>query len=230
MENKRRDSDEEEPEYVQYKIVLLGDGTVGKTSLAMRFADDQFGKAYKQTIGVDFLVKRLVLPGDVHVALQIWDIGGQTIGSKMMKNYLFGAHAVILTYDITNYQSFQDLSDWLAIVRRAYEGQSQLPHIILLGNKTDLSHLRAVKGEKHNMFAEENGMFSFFCSAKTGDQVNASFHRIAADLAGVMLSKPEIEVTQRVVRAELVNHDRNDPELPDVHDSRPKKSQACSIQ
>ena len=84
------DSDDE-PEQLQYKVILLGDGAVGKTSIAMRFTEDHFAKAYKQTIGVDFFIKRLVLPGEVHVALQIWDIGGQTIGGKMIGNYIYGA-------------------------------------------------------------------------------------------------------------------------------------------
>merc|ERR1719444_382907 len=101
------EEDDEEPEYLQYKVILLGDGGVGKTSLAMRFCEDHFAKQYKQTIGLDFFVKRLVLSGDVHVCLQIWDIGGQSIGGRMASNYIHGSHAVILTYDITNYQSFQ---------------------------------------------------------------------------------------------------------------------------
>ena len=82
---------EDEPEQLQYKVILLGDGAVGKTSIAMRFTEDHFAKAYKQTIGLDFFIKRLVLPGEVHVALQIWDIGGQTIGGKMIGNYIYGA-------------------------------------------------------------------------------------------------------------------------------------------
>ena len=88
------DSDDE-PEQLQYKVILLGDGAVGKTSIAMRFTEDHFAKAYKQTIGVDFFIKRLVLPGEVHVALQIWDIGGQTIGGKMIGNYIYGAQVAV---------------------------------------------------------------------------------------------------------------------------------------
>ena len=87
------DSDDE-PEQLQYKVILLGDGAVGKTSIAMRFTEDHFAKAYKQTIGLDFFIKRLVLPGEVHVALQIWDIGGQTIGGKMIGNYIYGAQVL----------------------------------------------------------------------------------------------------------------------------------------
>ena len=92
--SKSQEDSDDEPEQLQYKIILLGDGAVGKTSLAHRFTGDHFATTYKQTIGLDFFMKRLVLPGEVNVALQIWDIGGQSIGGKMIGNYIFGAHAV----------------------------------------------------------------------------------------------------------------------------------------
>ena len=79
--------------------MVLGNGTVGKTSLIMRFCEDYFAKSYKQTIGVDFFVKRLELPGDIHITLQVWDIGGQSIFSKMIQTYIFEANAV----SINNY-------------------------------------------------------------------------------------------------------------------------------
>lgn len=69
VEAKESDSEEDEPENLQYKVVVLGNGTVGKTSLVMRLCEDHFAKSYKQTIGVDFFVKRLELPGNVNVAL-----------------------------------------------------------------------------------------------------------------------------------------------------------------
>jgi len=172
----------------------------------MRFTEDHFAKTYKQTIGLDFFIKRLCLPGDVHVALQIWDIGGQTIGGKMIQNYIYGAQAVLLCYDITNYQSFQDLEDWFRLVRRTFQDASCMPYVALVGNKTDLNHMRAVKVEKHNQFAEENEMCSSFMSAKTGDSVSACFYRVAADLAGIVLTKPELEVASKIVKAEIINH------------------------
>ena len=145
----------------------------------------------------------------MHVALQIWDIGGQSIGSKMIGNYIYGAQAVLICYDITNYQSFQDLEDWYRLVQHTFKGQ-QLPRVTLIGNKTDLNHLRTVKVEKHNQFADENEMFSCFMSAKTGDNVSQCFYRVAADLAGVVLTKPELEVASKVVRAEIVNHPQDE--------------------
>ncbi|CAJ1405906.1 unnamed protein product [Effrenium voratum] len=209
------DDDDDEPEYLQFKVILLGDGAVGKTSLATRFCEDHFAKQYKQTIGLDFFVKRVVLPGDIHVCLQIWDIGGQSIGGKMLSNYIYGSSAVVLCYDITNYQSFQHLEDWLFLVKRTFN-KSPMPYTALMANKHDLAHIRSVKAEKHNQFAEENDLYSYFVSARSGDQVHISFYRIAADLAGVTLTKPELEVAQKPTRAELVNHPRNDPSHPEV--------------
>lgn len=88
------DSDKPDPENLQYKVVVLGNGTVGKTSMIMRFCEDYFAKSYKQTIGVDFFVKRLELPGDVFVTMQLWDIGGQSLFSQMISTYIYEANAV----------------------------------------------------------------------------------------------------------------------------------------
>jgi len=71
---------------------------------------------------------------DINATVQLWDIGGQTIGSKMIQNYIYGANAVLLAYDITNYQSFQNLTDWMTLVKRAFDG-SPLPLIVLVGSK-----------------------------------------------------------------------------------------------
>ena len=107
------DSEDDEPENLQYKVVVLGNGTVGKTSLINRFTDDHFPRSYKQTIGLDFFVKRVQLPGNINVAMQVWDIGGQSMFSKMLTTYIFEANAVVFAYDITNQDSFLDLKEWL---------------------------------------------------------------------------------------------------------------------
>ncbi|ETW08773.1 hypothetical protein H310_01291 [Aphanomyces invadans] len=222
-----KDGSDNELEQLQFKVIILGDGAVGKTSIAMRHTEDSFSNVYKQTIGLDFYLKRLSLPGDVQVALQIWDIGGQSIGGKMLKNYIFGAHAVLLVYDITNYESFQNLEDWLRLVQRTF-GESKLPYIGLCGNKSDLNHLRTVKAAKHKQFADENDMKSYLLSAKTGDQVNSTFFQLAADLAGVIVTRPEVEVTSPAVKATIINHEQNDPDVkaPDMR----KQSKGCLIQ
>eukprot|EP00731_Ephydatia_muelleri_P020807 Em0013g534a len=167
------------------KVVLVGDGTTGKSSLAQRFTQNQFGRAYQQTVGIDFFLKRIVLPGDLQVALQVWDIGGQSMGGKMLDNYIYGAEIVVFVYDITNHSSFENLEDWLAIVKRVFTKDGRkLPHFALVGNKIDLEHMRTVKKEKHNQLAQQNSMSSHFVSAKSNDMVDCCFLKITAEALG----------------------------------------------
>jgi len=153
--------DNSEPDFVKYKIVILGDGAVGKTSLALRFIEDQFGKQYKQTIGVDFFSKCISgLPGNLDVCFQVWDIGGQSIGAKMISNYIYGSDALVFVYDVTNYQSFQNLDDWLELAKNLGveeargNATTRGPLKILMGNKIDLEHLRTVKKDRHDVMVE----------------------------------------------------------------------------
>ncbi|NP_001188206.1 ras-related protein Rab-28 [Ictalurus punctatus] len=197
---------EEESQERQLKMVLIGDGASGKTSVATRFAQEAFGKQYKQTIGLDFFLKRITLPGNLNVTLQVWDIGGQTIGGSMLDKYIYGAHGVLLVYDITNSQSFENLEDWYGAVKKANEESDTQPVIALVGNKIDLEHMRTVKVDKHQRFCQENGIISQFVSAKTGDSVFLCFQRVAAEILGIKLNKAEIEQSQRVVKADIVNY------------------------
>ncbi|KAK9963840.1 hypothetical protein ABG768_007002 [Culter alburnus] len=217
---------EEEIQERQLKIVVLGDGASGKTSLAIRFAQEAFGKQYKQTIGLDFFLKRITLPGNLNVALQVWDIGGQTIGGKMLDKYIYGAQGVLLVYDITNSQSFENLEDWLNMVRKANEESDTQPAISLIGNKIDLEHMRTVKMEKHQRFCQENGLISQFVSAKTGDSVSLCFQRLAAEIVGIKLNKAEIEQSQHVVKADIVNYSQESV----ARAVNPPRSSMCVMQ
>lgn len=193
----------------QLKIVIIGDGASGKTSLATRYSQEQFGKQYKQTIGIDFFLKRIVLSGNIHVALQVWDIGGQTIGGAMLQNYIYGSHGVLLVYDITNHNSFDNLEDWLRTLQKVF-GTEKMPYLALVGNKIDLEYMRTVKMDKHQRFAQQHGMSSHFVSAKTGDSVAMCFQRVAAEIIGIKLTKTEAEQQHKVVKAEIVNYNKQE--------------------
>ncbi|XP_076402312.1 ras-related protein Rab-28 isoform X2 [Peromyscus maniculatus bairdii] len=233
---------EEESQDRQLKIVVLGDGTSGKTSLATCFAQETFGKQYKQTVGLDFFLRRITLPGNLNVTLQVWDIGGQTIGGKMLDKYIYGAQTgyyciflagpgwprtqgILLVYDITNYQSFENLEDWYSVVKTVSEESETQPLVALVGNKIDLEHMRTVKPDKHLRFCQENGFSSHFVSAKTGDSVFLCFQKVAAEILGIKLNKAEIEQSQHIVRAEIVKY----PEEDNQHFSS-SQSRVCSVQ
>ncbi|XP_022101564.1 ras-related protein Rab-28-like [Acanthaster planci] len=220
------DSEGEGPQQEkQLKIVILGDGASGKTSLATRYSQDQFGKQYQQTVGLDFFLKRIVLGEDTHVTLQVWDIGGQTLGGKMLDNYIYGAKGVLLVYDITNYSSFENIEDWYAKVKEVFKDQERFPHIALVANKMDLEHMRAVKADKHQRMVQDHGLSSHFVSSKTGDTVDLCFQKIAADILGVKLTRAEMEQANRVVKAEVVNYN-NDP-LPRPPSNQTRSSMCC---
>lgn len=122
----------------------------------------------------------------------------------MFGNYINGAQAVLLIYVITNLQSFLDLEDWLDVLKKTFKGE-EMPYLGLIGNKSDLAHICAVKSDAHNKFADEI-MYSYFVSAKSGNNVNSCFFRIAWDLAGVVLNKSEIELPSKIIVAEIVKH------------------------
>lgn len=127
----------------------------------------------------------------------------------MITNYISGADAVLLCYDITNYESFANLEDWYRLVLRTF-AQSKMPYVALVGNKNDLKHLTAVRFVQHNKFAEENGMASFLMSAKNGDQISQAFWKIASTLAGVPFHKFEQEGQAVVIPATIIDHKRHD--------------------
>lgn len=198
-------SSDDEGEHYQYKIIVVGDGAVGKSSIIHQFVDGEFAQSYKQTIGLDFHTRRLTLPGNVQVTLQIWDIGGQQIGGKMLKNYVAGSHAILFVYDITNPDSFRNVTDWYDFITGEFK-EGKKPLMAIAGNKMDLPHLRQVKPEKHASFALDHQLTQFLVSAKTGDRVNGMFTKIAAELAGVQMSKAEVDIVEAKVTAAIVNH------------------------
>lgn len=215
----------------QFKVVVLGDGAVGKTSILMRFCQEYFARQYKQTIGLDFFTKELVLPGGTRVSLQLWDIGGQSIGSRMIGNYVYGADAVLCCYDLTSYASFQSVEDWHEMVAKTFDGAPR-PLTALVANKTDLNHLRAVSDERHAELAAREGanMVSYFVSALSGDNVGIMFTHLAATLAGVELTHADVKSAAQVVEAKIVNHPRNDPDTAPANVAAlGKRSKKCVV-
>lgn len=194
----------------QLKVVIIGDGASGKTSLASRYSQDQFSRQYNQTIGIDFFLKRIVFPDNMNVTLQVWDIGGQSIGGKMLDKYIYGSNGIVFVYDVTNSSSFDNLEDWLAIIKKVFASSDKMPHLALVGNKIDLEHMRTVKVDKHNKFALDNNMSSHFVSAKSGDLVNLCFKKVAAEILGVRLTRPELELQQTIIKADIITCNSNE--------------------
>ncbi|TYZ67359.1 hypothetical protein PybrP1_003438 [[Pythium] brassicae (nom. inval.)] len=188
------------------KLVLLGNGSVGKSSLIARFVDDGFTPVYKQTIGLDFYEKKLQFPRDQRLVLQVWDIGGQTITSKMIGKYLFGVHVALVCYDVTDAQSFSDAEDWLRVARyysSSATGERPM-QIYLVGNKVDLIAHRVVSKDKHDEFVRKQQLpGGFLVSAQNGDNVLKTVYRISAAATKIPVSDFELSFCDKVVRVSV---------------------------
>uniref|UniRef100_A0A0M3ICE7 Ras-related protein Rab-1A n=1 Tax=Ascaris lumbricoides TaxID=6252 RepID=A0A0M3ICE7_ASCLU len=124
-----------------FKLLLIGDSGVGKSCLLLRFADDTYTESYISTIGVDFKIRTIELDGKT-IKLQIWDTAGQERFRTITSSYYRGAHGIIVVYDITDQESFNNVKQWLQeIDRYACENVNKL----LVGNKCDLTSKRAVE-------------------------------------------------------------------------------------
>lgn len=215
----------------QFKFLLIGNEAVGKTCLALKFTQDKFEKLYKPTIGVDFFLKRIILPGNVNVTIQLWDIGGQSLNGEMVDKYLYGAHAILFVYDISNEDSFSDIEEWMKVVHQVFKEECIMPHLALISNKGDLEHNRVVKLDRHLKYALDNGMSSHAVCAKTGESVALCFQKIAGELLGIRLTRSEQETVQPVVKAEIVQVLPSNSEDASIQPSNSSKSSSvCAIQ
>ncbi len=158
-----------------YKIVLLGDAGVGKTSLLVRYIDDKFQDNYKATLGFDISIMNIT-DEETEFSLAIWDIAGQDTMSELRKSYIEGAQGTIVIYDATNRKSFENLSYWLD---QMYKFAGHIP-FILVGNKIDLKNDIKISTEEGQKLAELKKYNDFFeTSAKTGDNVGYIFKKIS---------------------------------------------------
>ncbi|MEM2109949.1 MAG: Rab family GTPase [Candidatus Odinarchaeota archaeon] len=160
-----------------FKLVVLGDERVGKTSLIFRYTERRFLGDYKPTIGIDFSAK-LVEVGKYNVDLIIWDLGGQEKYRILRKHYLEGARGAILVFDLTNRQSFEHLNSWYNDLQQNCSGVPS----ILVGNKADLTADRKVSPEEGRRKAEELGIKYVECSAKDGTDVDDAFKNITQQM------------------------------------------------
>ncbi|CAF1120073.1 unnamed protein product [Didymodactylos carnosus] len=140
-----------------FKLLIIGNSSVGKTSFLFRYADDSFTSAFVSTVGIDFKVKT-VFRQDKRVKLQIWDTAGQERYRTITTAYYRGAMGFILMYDITNEESFNAVQDWCTQIKMYSWDNAQ---VVLVGNKCDLEHDRAVTTERGKRLADQLGPFTF---------------------------------------------------------------------
>lgn len=165
----------------KYKLVFLGDQSVGKTSIITRFMYDKFDNTYQATIGIDFLSKTMYLE-DRTVRLQLWDTAGQERFRSLIPSYIRDSSVAVVVYDVSNRQSFLNTVRWIEEVRTE-RGTDVI--IVLVGNKTDLVDKRQVSIEEGDAKAREFNVMFIETSAKAGFNIKALFRKIAGALPGM---------------------------------------------
>ena len=162
----------------QFKLVLLGESSVGKSSLVLRFVKGQFHEFQESTIGAAFLTQTVQID-DTTVKFEIWDTAGQERYHSLAPMYYRGAQAAIVVYDISNKETFQKAQTWIKELQRQAS-----PNIViaLAGNKLDLANNRAVPYEEAKAYADECGLLFMETSAKTAANVMDIFTSIAKKL------------------------------------------------
>jgi small GTP-binding protein len=157
----------------RFKILMLGDGAVGKTAMTARFTQDYFDADYTRTIGTDFSVKRLDIPElEAHVTLQIWDLAGQPRFEFVRQGFYRGSRGGLLLYDVTRRRTFLNVEAWK---EEAFKNLTYKIPLVLVANKVDLTESRAVTREEGEKYAKKNRFLYVESSALTGENVEQAY-------------------------------------------------------
>ena len=187
-------STNEEPE-INLKILILGDSSVGKTSLLLKYADGYFPTIYVATIGVEYKIKKINING-ADINLQIWDTAGQERFRSITKNFMKGADGIMYVYDITQKSSFDNLKSWIRSSEESTEGFKKL----IAGNKSDLEIDRVIQKESLIKYCEDKNIKGLEVSAKTGSKVNEAFETLARLIVGKMSKEEIIKIYSEIAR------------------------------
>eukprot|EP01108_Squamamoeba_japonica_P003492 TRINITY_DN2834_c0_g2_i1.p1 TRINITY_DN2834_c0_g2~~TRINITY_DN2834_c0_g2_i1.p1 ORF type:complete len:219 (-),score=75.83 TRINITY_DN2834_c0_g2_i1:73-729(-) len=161
-----------------FKYIIIGDTGCGKSCLLLQFTDKRFQPVHDLTIGVEFGARLVNIDGQ-QIKLQIWDTAGQESFRSITRSYYRGAAGALLVYDITRRETFNHLQTWLEDARQHANPEMT---IILIGNKVDLEHRRAVSFEEGEKFAKEHGLMFLETSAKTAANVEEAFVQTARQI------------------------------------------------
>lgn len=172
-----------------FKIVLIGDSGVGKSNLLSRFTTNEFNLESKSTIGVEFATRTIKVE-DKKIKAQIWDTAGQERYRAITSAYYRGAVGALIVYDISKSGTYENCNHWLTELK---ENADDNVAIGLIGNKSDLEHLRAVPTEEARGFASENQLFFTETSALNSENVDLAFRELIEQIYK-MVNKHQVDL------------------------------------
>lgn len=179
-----------------FKILLIGNSGVGKSSLLLRFADDTFTDNFMPTIGVDFKIRTLEVDGKT-IKLQIWDTAGQERFKTITSSYYKGAHGIIVVYDVTDKESYKNIDTWMnEVEKHASDNVSR----ILVGNKNDCTDSRQVSTDEGKELADTYNIRFMETSAKESANVEEAFTLMTKEIKSRVVHTEARKPTQTGVK------------------------------
>ena len=197
-DNNSEKNEEEEgdanKDIIEFKIILIGNASVGKTSIFNKFTTGDFSKIYKSTIAAEFKSKLLKVNKNLWAKLVIWDTCGSENFRAVTRQYYRGADGAIVIFDLTDQSSFNDLKKWIKDIKNYGEKDIQ---IIIVGNKLDLFNQRKVTQSQANNFCNENKYKYIEASAKDGTNLLKIFEELTFDLTNKNQEKIKNEINKK---------------------------------
>ena len=186
------------------KILTLGDVSVGKSSIVLRYSDNKFNETWLSTIGVDSKRKIVKIKGE-KVKVSIWDTAGQEKFQNIVKQYYNGANGVLLIYDITNEKSFRKVDFWYKDLKESVN--LDVMHTCLVGNKIDLKDNRKIEKEVAQKYADENNLPYYEVSAKSGEGIKKMFEDVTNKIMDKILKNIETEEKEEKLKTSFLNRE-----------------------
>ena len=159
------------------QLLIIGDSSVGKTSLISRYANGTFKEEYLATVGLDYYTKNEIIDNKT-IQIKLWDTAGQERFKSLTQNYFRNAEGVLLVYDVTSTESFDNLKYWISSIKDNMKQQDMNIPLIIIGNKIDMEDSREIIKENAEKFAGENNYKYFETSAKTGAGVDDAIREL----------------------------------------------------
>jgi Ras-related protein Rab-39B len=170
----------EPPFHYQFRLILIGDSTVGKSTLLRVFTDGQFSETCDPTVGVDFFARTIEIKNGIRIKLQLWDTAGQEKFRSITRSYYRNSVGALLLYDISRRSSFDHLVDWLFEVRKHIEPTKAVYQVVAC--KTDIDGEREITTEEGKAFADFYNIKFIETSARTRSNVEVAFRMIAEEI------------------------------------------------
>ena len=196
------------------QILIIGDPSVGKTSIIRRYTNGTFKEEYLSTVGLDYYSKEEIIDGKT-INIKLWDTAGEERYKSLTQNYFRNAEGVLLVFDVTNTDSFNNLKDWISSIKLNMEGNNIFIPIVIIGNKLDMEDQREITKEQAEQFVSENKYKYFETSAKTGEGIDKSIRELAVQILkqdGHMDDQKAARATSRQLKKEDIttNNNNND--------------------